>query len=123
MNMNSLPPLQLTSPHRLVAVQVLTAPSSCLSVPGPQQPLFAKILLHPSTWINFLKDNVIPLLKESENNITVYHSPIGFKNAMARDNYINYLKNIMEEVPEKERQWLKELIDEDFGLLELATNA
>jgi len=30
---------------------------------------------------------------------------------------------VMEEVSEKERQGLKELIDEDFGLLELATTA
>jgi hypothetical protein len=29
----------------------------------------------------------------------------------------------MEEVPEKERQRLKELIDKDFGFVELATNA
>jgi hypothetical protein len=59
------------------------------------------------------------------NNIAVYHSPIGFKNAKAQDNlnYINYLKNIMEDVPEEERQILKELMDGDFGLLELATNA
>jgi hypothetical protein len=28
-----------------------------------------------------------------------------------------------EEVPEKEQEELKELIDKDFGLLELATNA
>jgi len=62
-----------------------------------------------STYINF-KDGVLPLLKDRENNITIYHSPIGFKNAKARDNYINYLKNIMGEVPEKERQGLKELM-------------
>jgi len=45
-----------------------------------------------STWINFLKDDVLPLLKEREINITICHSPIGFKNAKAWDNYINYLK-------------------------------
>jgi len=64
-----------------------------------------------SVWVNFLKDDVLPLLKKRENNITIYHSPIVF-NAKARDNYINYLKSIMEEVPEKERHGLKELIDE-----------
>ena len=63
-----------------------------------------------------------PLLEERENNITLCHSPIGFKNAKARDNYINYLKNIMEGVPEKGRQGLKGLIDKDYELLELATN-
>jgi hypothetical protein len=62
-------------------------------------------------------------LKERENNLTVYHSPIGFKNAKARDKYINYLKSIMAEVPDKECQELKEIVDEDYGLLELATNA
>jgi hypothetical protein len=36
---------------------------------------------------------------------------------------MNHLKNGMQEIPEKEREELKELIDEDFGLLELATNA
>jgi len=45
-----------------------------------------------STWINFLKDDVLPFLKERGNNITVYYSPIGFKNAKARDNYISYQK-------------------------------
>jgi hypothetical protein len=45
------------------------------------------------------------------------------KNAKAQNNYINHLKNIMEEVPEKEQRDLKELIDRDFGLLELTTNA
>jgi hypothetical protein len=44
------------------------------------------------------------------------------KTRRPRDNYINYLKNIMEEVPEKERQGLKESIDEDFELFELAIN-
>jgi hypothetical protein len=57
-----------------------------------------------STWINFLKDEVLPLLKERENNISVYHPPTGFKNAKARNNYINHLKNIIEEVPEKSRR-------------------
>jgi len=75
------------------------------------------------TWINFLKDEVVPLLKERENNAVVYHSPVGFKNANARVNYINHLKNVMEEVPGNEQEELKELIDKDFGLLELATNA
>jgi hypothetical protein len=31
----------------------------------------------------------------------VYHSPICFKNAKARNNYINHLENVIEEVPEK----------------------
>jgi hypothetical protein len=35
-----------------------------------------------STWINFLKDDVLPLLRE--NNMMVYHSPIGLKNAKAQ---------------------------------------
>ena len=55
-----------------------------------------------SAWINFPEDKVLPLLKERGNYITVYHSPIGFKNAKARNNYLNYLKNIMEEVSEGE---------------------
>jgi len=36
---------------------------------------------------------------------------------------MNHLENVMQEIPEKEREELKELIDEDFGLLELTTNA
>jgi hypothetical protein len=76
-----------------------------------------------STWINFLKNEVPPLLKDRENNIMAYHSPIGFKNAKARNNYINHLKTVMEEVPEKEQEDLKQLIDKDFGSLKLATNA
>jgi hypothetical protein len=68
----------------VVAGVLLAAPSSCLSVPGPQQPLFAKILLlRTPTWINFPKDEVLPFLKERESDTTVYHSPIGFKNAKA----------------------------------------
>jgi hypothetical protein len=76
-----------------------------------------------STWIDFLKDEVLPLLKERESNITVYHAPIGFKTAKARKKYVNHLKNMMGEVPEKEQEELKQLIAEDIGLLELATNA
>jgi hypothetical protein len=37
-----------------------------------------------STWIDLLKDEVLPLLKERENNITVYHAPIGFENSSSR---------------------------------------
>jgi len=36
---------------------------------------------------------------------------------------MNHLEDFMQETPEKEREKLRELIDEDFGLLELATNA
>jgi hypothetical protein len=53
-----------------------------------------------STTINFLKDEVLSLLKGRKGNITVYHSPIGFQNAKAQTKYIDYLKNTMEEVPE-----------------------
>jgi len=58
-----------------------------------------------------------------ESDVAVFHSPIGFENAEAWNNYMNQLENVVQEIPEKEREELKELIDEDFGLLELATNS
>jgi hypothetical protein len=77
-----------------------------------------------SSWIHFLRDEVSPLLEERENEIAIYRSPVGFKNAKAKTNYIDHLKKVLEEIPENEREELKhEKIDEDFGLLELATNA
>jgi len=36
---------------------------------------------------------------------------------------MNHWENVMQKIPEKEREELKEPIDEDFGLLELATNS
>jgi len=36
---------------------------------------------------------------------------------------MNHLENVMQEIPEKEREELKELIIEVFGLFELATGA
>jgi len=36
---------------------------------------------------------------------------------------MNHLKNFMQEIPEKEREEMEELIGEDIGLLELATCA
>jgi len=58
-----------------------------------------------------------------ESDVAVFHSPIGFENAEAWNNYMNQLENVVQEIPEKEREELKELIDEDFGLLELAINS
>jgi len=60
---------------------------------------------------------------ERDSDVVVFHTPIGFENAEAWNDYMNHLKNVMEKIPEKEREELEELIDEDFGLLELATNA
>jgi hypothetical protein len=63
----------------------------------------------------FLKHDVAPLLGERENEIAIYQSPISFKNAKARNKlhtYVNHIK-CMEEIPEKEREKLKGMIDED----------
>jgi len=69
-----------------------------------------------SSWINFLRDEVSPLLKEREHEITIYPSPVGFKNAKAKSNYIENLKNVLEEIPETEREKLKqEKIDKDLA--------
>jgi hypothetical protein len=76
-----------------------------------------------SSWIHFFRDEVSPLLEEGENEIAIYPSPVGFKNAKAKTNYIDHLKKVSEGISENEREELKHKIDEDFGLLELATNA
>jgi hypothetical protein len=79
-----------------------------------------------SSWIHFLKDEVLPLLKIGKTNryLSIYLSPVGFKNAKAKTNCIDNLKKVLEGILETEREELKhEKIDEDFGLLELGTNA
>jgi hypothetical protein len=91
MNINSLlESPSLTCP--LVVARIL--PPSCL----PRQPLFAKIFPH------FLKNEVLPLLKERGNNITVYHSPIGFRNAKARNNYCLTVYERWKRCKKKERE-------------------
>jgi len=51
-------------------------------------------------------------LRERESDVAVFHSPNSFENAEA---WNSYMENVMQEIPEKEHQELKELIDEDFG--------
>ena len=77
-----------------------------------------------SSWVRFLGDDFSPLLEEKGNEITIYPSPVGFKISKAKSNYIGHLKKVLEGTPENQREELKhEKVDEDFGLLELATNA
>jgi len=59
-----------------------------------------------SSWIHFLRDEVSPLPKEMENEITIYPSPVGFRNAKAKTNYIDSLK-VLEGIPKTEREELK----------------
>ena len=77
-----------------------------------------------SSWIHSLRDEISLLLKEGENEITIYPSLVGFKYAKAETNYIDSLMKVLEGIPKTEREELKyEKIDEDFGLPESATNA
>jgi hypothetical protein len=66
--------------------------------PGPDSPT--------SSWIHFLRDEVSPL-EERENEITIYPSLVGFKNAKVKTNYIDHPKKVLEGILENEREELR----------------
>ena len=45
--------------------------------------------------------------RERESGVVVFQSPISFKDAEARINYMNHRKNAMQEIPETEHEELK----------------
>jgi len=70
----------------------------CLSGPDPRHyhsRRFSYLLVD-----SFLRDEVSPLLKEREDETTIYHPPVGFKNAKTKTNYIGHLKKAFEGIPE-----------------------